>query len=471
LRPSTDTTESKNFRFQKWQLWLLTVLVAVITLGVFFYIRSNSERASCPDFIPNSELNVLLLPYTNIGDGDYRPEIPIRDRLQKKCRENALNASVQFFDRYFDRKDAQIPSFENANRIGQGCNSELVVWGLVEKSRDQYELVTNFKYLGPSQNFNLQKIQVEGEALVDTVPSISSILMEGSITRELEDLILMLFGIVAHEKGLHQQAINSLNQVRPGKDSSELVWSQMLLADSYLEVEQNDSALMAYDKVLAAAPENPLALNNRGHLLLSKGKYAEAVNDFSGVIQQDPDAEEPRVARAVAYLKMNQKEKAMIDLDHAKRLNPQISLPKLEVGGAQLDDRMIIAIPKKSIFFQDVNYTQLYLHEDSKAVQLPARMPRGYTVVLGNTLPAGQQTAAHEISLNLSEGLYLFEIEKQGIANLNMSVEDQRTRRALPVLKELIREQLAKGSYTLQVHREQALRDLYYEIKITYLGN
>ena len=472
LRPSVPDTvaNTPGFKLQKWQLILLAILVLVISLGVFFYIKTNSNRVSCPDFLKDSELNVLVLPYTKIGVDDDGTEVSIRDRLQKKCRENSLSASIRFFDRYFEQKNAQIPSFENVDNIGQSCNSELVIWGLAEKSTDQYELVTNFKYLGAQTNLNYQQIQTEGEALVDTVATISSILKEGSITREVEDLILMLFGIVAHQKGMHQQAINAINQASPGTDTTEIVWSNMILADSYLEVNKADSAIIAYDKLLSASPANKLALNNRGHLFLEKGKYLEAVKDLSSLIDQDPESEEPRVARAIAYLNMDETEKAKVDLDQAKRLNPKIKVPKLAGKNKSNIDQLEIAVPKKAIFFKEDSYQHVYLHEESEAITLSGRLPLNYTIILGNTIKTNQKASTHEIILNVPQGRYAFEIKSQGVGSFKMALEDKQTNRAFTQFGSLLEENLNKGVYKLNVQRERAIRDLYYEIKITYLG-
>jgi tetratricopeptide (TPR) repeat protein len=288
---------------------------------------------SCPGFTQPAELNVLLLPFLNLSEGELKPEYAIKDRLEKYCGEYQVPTQVRVYDNYYLRPNAQLPDFPLAGRLGSECHAGLIVWGTAERlPNGRIDVTSKFKFLGADDHFTLQKIQFEGETSVDTILSISSIGRQGNITKDIEELVLTLFGLVAHERGNHEAAIASLEQTQTaqGRDTANVLLTQMILADSYLATKQPDKALQSYDRVLQAHPDYNLARNNRGFLLLQTKKFKEAVNDFSNILEQKPEDKEARIARAAAYLELKEADKAERDIQVIKRDDPAIKLPVLK---------------------------------------------------------------------------------------------------------------------------------------------
>ncbi len=60
------------------------------------------------------------------------------------------------------------------------------------------------------------------------------------------------------------------------------------LAFTYRREEQSDSALAVLDKLLAIEPDNPFALNQKGQILLEKGKLLAARDLFYQALKSDP---------------------------------------------------------------------------------------------------------------------------------------------------------------------------------------
>jgi tetratricopeptide (TPR) repeat protein len=80
--------------------------------------------------------------------------------------------------------------------------------------------------------------------------------------------------------------------------------------------------LVALNESIAANPNNPDALHQRGLLVQAEGRHEPAIADFSvaiGLSARQPGA---LVARATSYLAIGQTIEAATDLDEAVRLDP-----------------------------------------------------------------------------------------------------------------------------------------------------
>jgi Flp pilus assembly protein TadD len=89
-----------------------------------------------------------------------------------------------------------------------------------------------------------------------------------------------------------------------------------------------DSALVAFDQVLALEPDRLHARNDRGALRFRKGDLEGAVADFSRVIELDPRSWNAYSNRALAYSRMGEHAKAEEDQRRADLLQPDRRAPK-----------------------------------------------------------------------------------------------------------------------------------------------
>ncbi|MBK7408001.1 MAG: tetratricopeptide repeat protein [Saprospirales bacterium] len=334
--PKGFNSKVQTQRLQVWQVALTGVIAAGILAVVFLLWRPAAEPSAeitCPGFTQPAQLNVLLLPFVNLSEGELKPEYAIKERLEKYCGDYQLNTQVRVFETYYQRPDAELPNFNLAEEVGAECQAGLIIWGTAERlANGRIDLTSKFKFLGKGDQFALQKIQFEGETQVDTVLSISSIGRQGNITKDIEQLVLTLFGLVAHEEGNHEAAIVALEQTQAsqGSDTSNVLLTQMVLADSYLATQQPEKAMASYDRVLKVHPDYTLARNNRGFLLLQDKKLDEAVLDFSNIIARQPDNKEALTARAAAYTELRETQKAETDFSKVRRIDPEAKLPVLK---------------------------------------------------------------------------------------------------------------------------------------------
>ncbi len=332
LRP--DRYEIEPDTTSKRQLWVLWSILGVLLVGVaaalyFFVFQSNTNTiplnkpvADCPVFEPASEFHIMLLPFRTFRGDDQGTAVSILQRLRSLAKDYQLNTTPALFSNVEEAHQIVLPpSREQAERIARECNSQLVVWGIDEPIGNTGQTLINaeYSYTGPPDRFEFTQIMLSDDEVLDTVQMISSIALQGSLTTQpIEQIVLTFFGISAFSQKNYQAVIEELEA---GKDTTFI--GNLMLADSYYAQGEEDMAITKYDTVLARHPEYPLARNNRGVLLYNQKKYLEAIEDFNVKLEMSPQDTSILKARAKAYLKTDQLEKANRDYLKVRDLAPQ----------------------------------------------------------------------------------------------------------------------------------------------------
>ncbi|MBI5376243.1 MAG: tetratricopeptide repeat protein [Candidatus Schekmanbacteria bacterium] len=78
------------------------------------------------------------------------------------------------------------------------------------------------------------------------------------------------------------------------------------IAKIYYDQEKYDDALLAYRKAVAILPNDSLAHNDYGAVLIKKGMIKEAIEEFEKAIKIDPSDETPQKNRDKAYVLLNE---------------------------------------------------------------------------------------------------------------------------------------------------------------------
>ena len=300
---------------------LTALLVLAAGVGTWIYFAIADRTASCPSFQTKSKFNVLLLPFQNIS-GNVRPEITIQSRLDELAQEKALDSDVAVYSSFF-KKTQDLPGYSEAQQICRECKADLIVWGTAEQTSSDLIVSTRFKYLKGRQlgnNFEFRKLKLEGESQVSNIQSLTTLAREGGLTQDIEQIILWVFGLVAFEQGHFEESAAALQQVNTTSDSMMNILKNMVIADSYLATDNQDSALAAYNRLLTVHPNYAFALSNRGLLLYQKQQYDEAAVDFSNALRETPDNPDLLLQRSATYYQMENLDSAEVDLRRAEAL-------------------------------------------------------------------------------------------------------------------------------------------------------
>jgi tetratricopeptide (TPR) repeat protein len=314
------------------------VAVVIIGLGIgwwYFNRDSGSEEVagitdeSCPNYSKQSKLNILILPFRSLGGKTGNPHIAILNNLAELIDEYKILSDIKTY--LLDEEDPNAyPATNNdASSIAQSCQAQLVIWGFTEKVQDETIVKTKYHFESADSNLQLQQIELNNNSQTDTLSSISSISTNGLLTAEIEDIIKIIFGLVAHNTGNNEASASILEEVSP-TDSATSLLTGMVLAENYLRLEKPEEAKITYDKVLEQHPESSLARNNRGILNYLQGHYLDAAEDLSIALEKDSSNTKLLETRGKAYMGAEQYKEAREDFTKASMLMPAASESILE---------------------------------------------------------------------------------------------------------------------------------------------
>jgi tetratricopeptide (TPR) repeat protein len=319
---------------------------ALLALLVWLVFRPGVEAeeqglgyGDCPRFEETSQFNILLLPFRSLSSGMAQTHVLLRDRFDFFGRQNKVPLNAQVIspaEAVIMDPNRYPPNFRDAERLGENCRAQLIIWG-TEEQRDSVILNTRYKFLLP-EGFAVNRVIVTENNTVEAVPFFTSIATEGAITEDIEYLIKLFFGIVAHETDRADAAIDALGNLRT-KDSTAALLSGIILSDSHVRKGEWENAMSAYDQLLEVHPEYPLALNNRGMLNFKDGRYEDAVVDFSNRLKLDSTDLTALSARGEAYLRLEQLDKARKDLEQVRERRPDD--PRVIQQMRLLDSKML----------------------------------------------------------------------------------------------------------------------------------
>lgn len=319
----------KSSRKNRLPIIMMAAVLLLSVVGFFVWRTANGKKQAgekaqvlqaCPDYSTNSAFNILLFRFQQFGGQRLNAHLALRQRLGRLSSEYKIPAEVGLFDDKDD--DARLPTnLSDAGRIGENCKAQLVIIGSEEAKPGGDIIITQYRFLDLGEQFAFRQLKINERMEIDTVTSISSIATNGSITGNLEQAIFLLFGLVAHETNANDAAVKLLSQAAPSDSASNLL-KGMVLADSYLALNETEKALASYDQVLEQHPNYGFALKNRAAIYTQKGEYTEAAEDLTVHLEANPKDADALEQRGAIYLEANRLDKAKLDLEKAKELKP-----------------------------------------------------------------------------------------------------------------------------------------------------
>lgn len=275
----------------------IIIIILVGIVGLFVYSKALKPRhpqnqvAACPSFKPVSKFNILVLPFSSLIKGDeINISQELKRRLKKFSNEFRLNTDVEISG--IQPKDKNYPDDNvTAKKVGKRCQANLIIWGTYEKqSADRTIVNTEFQFIGDQDHLNFDEFQINTENELTTIPSISSIAANGSISASIEEQIAMILGMTANQMGENDAAIDLLTLVKtPDKRDYTTTMTDLALADSYAKTKNHDKAIAVYSKILKKDPSNEIALTNRATFSQVKGDLKTALIDTKKLQELHPE--------------------------------------------------------------------------------------------------------------------------------------------------------------------------------------
>lgn len=341
--------------------WIVGGVLALAAIAALVFSNRKEDPSeqieidpNCPDFDSTSVFNVLVFPFQPLETKEKRAftttHVTIKTRLVQLSEALRINASIQNYNYDFEKNFENYPGTPSvaAKALADKCPANLIIIGTTEMQPSGSITILKYKFL----NSEYTHLKITENSVIDTLTSVSSLLSENSIlTSDIENVMKILFGVIAKETGNTEAAIAQLENAETSDSTASLLWG-MALADSYMANGQPEKAKDTYDKVLEKKPDYWLALNNRAALNFKKGNDAAALEDYNTLVEvrlkqveeknDTTGLTEAFVSRSTVHLKNLALDKAEQDINEASKVNPTypgISRMKEEVKVQQTNQR------------------------------------------------------------------------------------------------------------------------------------
>jgi hypothetical protein len=267
-------------------IWMTIGLVVALLLGgaSFLMLRNGNNQPvseeeeptevvegvvkdKCPVYAKNSEFNIMLLPYLPLDGKPKGVETALRINLAGLLEKYHIMGSV--FTQMIDFSSPEYPlTGQAAVNLAKPCRAQLIIWGTTEEDKRTANIITTTKFrFVESENFSLTDLELNNQAEIDTVTSLSSIAAGGDLTEKIDATLRLILGLVAHETDHHETAADILDEVirERGGVAENPKWG-VIQADSYIRSGQEERALKVYREMKLRDSTNVQALIQKGLL-------------------------------------------------------------------------------------------------------------------------------------------------------------------------------------------------------------
>lgn len=416
--PTVSNTNQASI-IKYWPILGILLLGAIGLIAYQFLGANTSEKPlaneACPSYIEESKFNILILPFRKFAGGDATPHEALKLDLGSFIADTDLDNELDVGIYKKNAEEIEYPAnAKKAEPFARECKKVgLIIWGTYEDLEPRDVIQTNFKFLDVGDEFKIKELKVTEDSGIDTVSSISSIATEGVLSFEIKDNLKTLLGVIAHNMGNDELAIELLENSSPS-DSLQLLGG-MILADSYINQGNNAKAEESYKKVLENHPNYWLALRNEAALYYDKGDYLGTIKELSVRLEDNPEDTVALALRARAYLEAGILDKAKIDLDKAAEKMPNDPYIKkrrkewVEKRNAQRRkvrqaEQEVHAEPKNVDKLEEVSTLQLHLAQYNKAESSSRRILAidnknlsAYTNLIASKISQGKITEARRL--------------------------------------------------------------------------
>lgn len=321
--PSTEYGKEIKMPDMKRLAGMLGICILVgcgILAGAGYLIAGLfTEDIECPEFRPDCELKVMLLPFDKLGGEESAPHIAIKQRLENFDQTVAERTSFKIFDDY--ARTSMIADEDIARVQGEGCGADMVVWGNYENNAENYFVNADFTFTSPA--FVEEEISSADGVDYLTFNSLTDITDGSELTADLEAQLVLILGIVVmYKQGLHVEVLQYLEEHRAELSDPKIrAVAKQISALCNLNLGNEPQAAADMREAMRAFPNNWLAAANQGIWHYKKQRYGKALESFNLVLSQDPKNVNILIRRGQTYEKLKQFDLAKKDLNKAKEEN------------------------------------------------------------------------------------------------------------------------------------------------------
>lgn len=182
---------------KKFLLPSLLIVSLLIIVAYFLFPLDNGDLA-CPVFNEKSVNKILLIPFVNVGEGEAKPHLILRDEIEKLTIKKNLSTDIELIESKADI------SISKASEIAESCNANVIIWGKYSNVGDSIRLILQYHFLEQPEWSSF------GDLIV--LKDVTEI-QTGEMTKNLEDAIMSLCSVMAIRQNKKVVAKNWLAKV------------------------------------------------------------------------------------------------------------------------------------------------------------------------------------------------------------------------------------------------------------------
>lgn len=177
LQSKTEPPVKKRSR-----LLFLVVIVALVIIASATYFYSTKSTLACPDFDVSANNKILLVPFQNVSNSPAKPHVLLLDRIEQLVLENNLSTTIELADGLKNVTTSKAPF------LAESCSANVIIWGKYSNASDSLSLILQYHFLDQPDFPATSELSI-----LKDVTAIHS----GTVTKNLEDAILLLCSVIA----------------------------------------------------------------------------------------------------------------------------------------------------------------------------------------------------------------------------------------------------------------------------------
>jgi tetratricopeptide (TPR) repeat protein len=236
-----------------------------------------------------------------------------------------LQDSLKVYKNDIELKDSVYPEVRDstqARELGERINAHIVIWGSIEKTSKEAEIIPHITIVQPLGKMKLEQRQPEPTTNI-SIAELEQITFRKRKAREITDVVLSILGLAKYNIKKYEESIEILEKIQ--NKNAELFF---YIGNSYMFLPKPGhlkGVALGDSEALRINPEDADAHNNLGNLLKELKRYDEAEKEYKEAFRINPDYALAHNNLGNLFKELKRYDKAENEYEEALRINPDLA--------------------------------------------------------------------------------------------------------------------------------------------------
>ena len=302
---------------------------------VFFLLLIFVYKLCLKDILfPPNKLVVALTNFHLVSSAETTDNNALISHLQDSLK--VYKNDIKLIDSVYP----EVRDSTEARELGERVKAHLVIWGSMEKTSKEAEIIPHITIVQPLGKMKLEQRQPEPATNI-SIAELEQITFRKRKAREITDVVLSILGLAKYGMGKYEASIENLENIQ--HKSAEIFF---YIANSYMflpkpgfvrSVALSDSvryekAMENYKEVLWINPDLAEAHNNLGVLLEKLKRYSEEEKEYREALRVNPDFARAHNNLGSLLSELERYPEAEKEYREALRINPDFAETHYNLG-------------------------------------------------------------------------------------------------------------------------------------------